>query len=492
MTTQQAARRSLVIRRRFVVGAFVFSLLLLTILSEPGLGRSGHRSHRRTSTSAWTRPMFLTSSFANSRYGLRTAGDLSTPFVAVSRAGSSEIVWAQGRERHCSIHARSRSASGQLAPTQLITAPGEGDVNCFFQAVSSPAGATVIVWGHSGINLRVGSTAPKFVRLLSPSGQLSPIQQLFNPGNYEVLDVAIDANGRATVLLQTHSGARDVVYVQRVESNGALDPPIAVAVIDDPAVLYSLNPTSGTVGTDRNGDVVLSWIQGDQNGSPGQLWVRTLSSNGTLGAAIQAYGFNTRFEDPGYALAVAPNGQVTIQAGSAYDSRGFPTGLAARVLTSSGALGRIQSVVPGGLAAASSGNTMDLVGLSDGTSVAAFLDHGHRGARLEVRTITAAGLGPVRTVATASCGHCMDYQLAASGTRSIAFWQTQSRYGIQYSAHLRTVSNTGSLGATQTRQTDSFRGRQPQLTAVAANATGQAILLLHQGRSLYITSGHVS
>jgi hypothetical protein len=518
MTNQNNARTHNEFEKaRVIAGALtVLALLWAGIFSNLAYGKSRHQTQRHHP--AWTKPALVTPA---GRGGgtLRALGDLGAPYVTVLPDGTSIVVWAQGSDANCMIKARSRSVSGQLGRTQTITSRGERSVNCIFQIATSPNGTAVIVWRHNGGGS--SGAGPYFVRARRSNGQLGPVQQLVNPGDqYAVLDVTIDPNGRATLLLSSSKllapfQTRDTIFAQRVESNGTLDPPITVADVNSPAVVYSLNPTAGSIGSDRTGDVVLTWLQANQVEGPPQLWARSLLANGTLGAPVEVVAFQASLEDPGYGVAVASDGQATFEWESppfdfsgvrdVYGGRAPTAGLSARVMAPSGALGTIGSVTPSGGIPTDTSDQMGLAGLENGTTVAAWWPIVHAVDRRNVvraRTITAGGLGPVRTIATTSCRECLieDYGLAAGESRSLAFWQTQRPFscracsgGIEYGVLGRAISSTGSLGAVQAIRTDAFtRPTSPTLAAAAIDSNGRVVVLLREPHGLYVTVGHVS
>jgi hypothetical protein len=439
--------------------------------------------------SGWTKPVLITRSTGYAGV-LSSSGALAGPFVSVASNGSSVIAWAQG-SRHCAIKLRARSASGHLGATQMVTAPGERSVECGFQAKGAANGTAVIIWRHADDSSN-RSPGPYFVRVRFPSGALGPIQQLANLGKqYAVVDLAVDSHGRATILLAAQTNAMpatSTVYVQRVEPDGVVDAPATVASLDGVGRLWSLDPERASVGVDRAGDVVLTWVQTDVASRDPQFWARVLFSSGTFGPAIEVATANTPDANlPAHTIVVAPDGRTVLDWGERETND--PTVLE-RTMNLDGTLGPIKPI----------GRSVDgVVPFANGAATSVGITTGMN--RLVERVFTPGHVGRSRIVASSGCRGCgiqIDDLMSRAG-HAWVFWMTDAPYhclrcyqGVKYTIQARSVSDTGFLGPIELVRTDGFPGPAgPTFAGLDINSNGDAVLVLRERHGEYVTASHL-
>jgi hypothetical protein len=461
-----------------VVGAVFLTGLLASMLTSLGYARSSGRTVARVT---WTKPTLIT--------GHGALG----PEVVMTAKGDSFVVWLQRGGSDGRLMARFRPASGAIGPIQTISSPAKGNsVSGNYRVVIDRQGNAVIVWSI------FKSPGGYYERTRFRSGRLGPIQRLadLSDPNAFASDIAMDPNGRATIISSTSNTEPQTIFAQRIEPNGALDPSTTVAVYSWP------KGTEGGVfggqigGFDRNGNAVVSWEEPFNCTCGQQIWARTLFSNDTLGPAIAVSPLRTLIQE--YAMVSAPNGQAAFVWSNAASLKsgknGIATGLQARFLTTGGGLTPIRTI-----RSYVFGDAFPLaervIGLANGSAVVAWYPTiGHRNV-LRERTVSPSGLGPEQDVASTKCDGCLlQAALASSGSRAFVAWLPTANYArssSQVGLQARYIPSAGRLGPVRTLE-PLGRVDVASTVSVAAAPNGQAVIVFDSSHGLEITAGRAS
>jgi hypothetical protein len=428
--------------------------------------------------------------------------------------GNSLVVWDQKG----TFRARSFSASGRLGATQVVW-PRSMGAAYESRLIVSPSGQALMLW-------RRDRDGAPYLRTRSPSGQLGPLEQPLgvrvNPSS--LIDAVITPGGRATLLIstQTHSSAGygGLLYVEQIEANGALDPPVTVADVNPPGDLETLNPISGTIGADSRGDVVISWLQATTVQGTPQLWTRTLSASGVLGSAIQVQTLACCLLNPPYAVTVTPSGKTTfVWEFTQLRGDGGGEQVQARAMTAGGALGQVRNISPVYTSRYTTHNSDGFYGLQLGglfasplgndAAVVGWITYGPQSSAFYERRISQSGLASSKTIVADATGNELPNkrhpvtaqptqgELVAGGDSALAVWtiagpSTHPAAFYDWGLLGRSVSGTGNLGPVKTvfdpGQLNPF---VPSNVDVAMNASGRAVAIANSYHGLAITTGRV-
>jgi PKD domain-containing protein len=154
------------------------------------------------------------------------AVDLSAPSTSVanarivtSRSGHTVVAWARNDGTNTIIEVTSRPPGGGFGPAQPLSVTGQ---NADAAAVAvNEAGAAVVAWlRFDGMNFRAQA------RARPAGGAFAPVQDMSAAGQPALSpDVAIDGQGRSTVVWSRPNGAGDTVVQSRgLTAAGALGP----------------------------------------------------------------------------------------------------------------------------------------------------------------------------------------------------------------------------------------------------------------------------
>jgi hypothetical protein len=196
-------------------------------------------------------------------------GDL--PQLALGPAGAATAVWWGNDAAGFSVvQARRIDASGALGPVVDVSAPGEGSEPRV--AVDASGDATVVLPGDAGSDSIIRA------RRIDASGALGPVIDVSSTamgadGFWP--QVAVDADGNATVVWARHLASEYVVQARRLEADGTLGP------------IHDLSAAADLIGdiaiaADPAGDAFMVWSWFD--GPGGHIQARRLRSDGTLSA----------------------------------------------------------------------------------------------------------------------------------------------------------------------------------------------------------------
>jgi DNA-binding beta-propeller fold protein YncE len=227
-------------------------------------------------------------------------GDVAdTPQVVMDSGGNAVFVW---RGPLGTVQTRTRSAAGALGPIETLAKGYDPSV-----ALDANGNAVFVWFGPQGyIQTRSRSAA----------GTLSAVQTLAGPDAVGPPQLAVDPNGNAVYVWIRFDGTTDCgggtmqpcprVQTRARSATGALSPTQTLS----PAGTFADYGLGGPkVGIDANGKAVYVW-RASYSGCRGCIQIRSRSATGTLDA-IQTVSPTTRDSDfP--RIAVAPNGNAVV------------------------------------------------------------------------------------------------------------------------------------------------------------------------------------
>ncbi len=426
--------------------------LLLVLICTLGVGSLPSAAlarvrQRSGAPSVWTAPQLL----GTSRLPKVVFGEVGLA-VGMAADGSTLTLW----NSH-GIHARWRSATGQLGPDQLV-APNVIDDG---KVAMAPNGTAVIVWF-----VNHGAQSEAFARLRSADGQLGPVRDLGSQMD-DLLSVAYGPrDGLARFMWAQTSALPHGVFIAPLRDPGGL---LAPTPLDDPAQDTDGNVSEAAVAVDAAGASLIVWV----NQSLHKVLGRVLSRTGSLGPILtiaDAASFVGSY--PEVALSPSGTGYVVWREGGGPEANGgwdFATHVFARQVNLSGAMG---PTLPIGRMLVDLGNHFfDVATFSDGRGMVAWSQGNAAGITGRILSRTHAG-APFRI----SSAEGLDPWLVAAGRRAIAVWTDWSKARQQpYGLKSRTISESGGLGAPVVLFPQTGRGQYIRANTVAGNAKGQLV-----------------
>jgi len=249
--------------------------------------------------------------------------DALAPQVAVASSGAATVAWVRSNGTNFQVQAR-RILAGGTPEESTKTLSGSGQDAAAPQIAVSPGGAATVVWKRfDGANYLVQE------RRIAADGTLEASARTLSEAGRDAVEpqVAVDGNGKATVVWTRFDGADSIVQMRRVGSEGT---PAASATSLSAAGESAVQPR---VAVNSVGAVTIAWARFD-----GVNWIvqaRRLTTSGALSGSVQslsATGGNAAEPQ----VAVAGDGTSTI-AWSRFDGTSFV--IQARRITAAGALG---------------------------------------------------------------------------------------------------------------------------------------------------------
>ncbi len=249
--------------------------------------------------------------------------DALAPQVAVASNGTATVTWIRSNGANFLVQARRILPGGTLEEsTRTLSASGQDAMAP--QVAVSPGGVATVVWKRfDGANYLVQE------RRIAADGTLEASARTLSASGRDAVEpqVAVDGNGRATVVWTRFDGSDSIVQVRRVGSDGApATTTTSLSAVGESAVQprVAVNPV---------GAVTIAWTRFD-----GFNWIvqaRRLSASGALVGSVQSLSATGRSAaEP--QVAVSGDGTSTI-AWSRFDGTSFA--IQARRITSAGALG---------------------------------------------------------------------------------------------------------------------------------------------------------
>jgi hypothetical protein len=249
--------------------------------------------------------------------------DALAPQVAVASTGTATVTWVRSNGTNFVVQARRILPSGTPEEsTKTLSVSGQDAAAP--QVAVSPGGAATVVWKRfDGAHYLVQE------RRIAADGTLEASTHTLSEGGQDAVEpqVAVDGNGKATVVWSRFDGSDSIIQVRRVGSEGT------------PAASFTSLSASGEsavqprVAVNTVGAVTITWTRFD-----GSNWIvqsRRLSSSGALVGSAQSLSATGRSAaEP--QVAVAGDGTSTI-AWSRFD--GTSLVIEARRITAAGALG---------------------------------------------------------------------------------------------------------------------------------------------------------
>ncbi len=425
--------------------------LLLVLICVLGVGMLPSAAlarvrQRSAAPSVWTAPQLL----GTSRLPKVVFGEVGLA-VGMAADGSSLTVW----NSH-GIHARWRSANGQLGPDQLV-APNVIDDG---KVAMAPNGTAVIVWFVSH-----GEQSEAFARVRSADGQLGQVRDLGDQLDSPLFRVTYgprDGLARFMWAQALPHGA----FIAPLSATGGLLPAMP---LDDPSQDTDGNVSDASVAVNAAGDSLIVWV----NRSLDKVLGRALSRAGSLGPILTiANAASFAGAEPEVALSPSGTGYVVWREGGGPTANGgwdFVTHVFARQVNLSGAMG---STLPIGQIFSDPGtHVANVATFGDGRAVVAWSQGSESVVTGRILSRTHAG-APFRI----SSAEGLDPWLVAAGRRAIAVWTDWSKARQQpYGLKSRTIAESGGLGTPEVVFPQTGRGQYFRANAVAGNAKGQLV-----------------
>jgi hypothetical protein len=249
--------------------------------------------------------------------------DALAPQVAVAPTGTATVTWVRSNGTNFVVQAR-RILPGGTPEESTKTLSGSGQDSAAPQVAVSPGGAATVVWKRfDGAHYLVQE------RRIAADGTLEASAHTLSESGQDAVEpqVAVDGNGKATVVWTRFDGSDSIVQVRRVGSEGT---PVAAFTSLSAVGQSAVQPR---VAVNTVGAVTVAWTRFD-----GSNWIvqsRRLSSSGALVGSAQSLSASGRnAAEP--QVAVAGDGTSTL-AWSRFDGNSLV--IEARRITSAGALG---------------------------------------------------------------------------------------------------------------------------------------------------------
>jgi hypothetical protein len=250
--------------------------------------------------------------------------------VAVDPQGRATVVWQRfdgSSSAGCcwKIESRRLGADGTLEAIRILSAEGQNALTP--RVATDSEGRATIVWRrYDGANYRVQS------RRLGADGSPEAIQTLSEAGQEAgVAQVAIDSQGRATVVWAAGAASNDEVQSRRLGADGS------------PEAIQTLSPPGGNgflpqIAVDPQGRATVVWIF--RAGNPFWIQSRRLGADGAPGPVrtLAQGGWDPQ-------IAVDPKGRAT----AVWQPPGYPWPVESRRFRADGSLaGPAKTVRSGG------------------------------------------------------------------------------------------------------------------------------------------------
>jgi hypothetical protein len=193
------------------------------------------------------------------------------------------------------------------------------------QLAVAPAGDATVVWaGYEGLGDPV-----VLARKIEATGQLGPIQHVTEPGETGTSpDVAVDADGNATVVWTKLDGGDAIVRARRITVSGTLEDAQDVSVPGEDA-------NSAQVAVDAADNAIVAWRRPDSRGHT--IQARRIDAAGGLGTIVDISDGSTN--DSTFEVAAGSSGNAFVVW---VDSAGSGGGvIEARRIAAGGGLGPI-------------------------------------------------------------------------------------------------------------------------------------------------------
>jgi hypothetical protein len=234
---------------------------------------------------------------------LSRQGDLrrpQSPQVAVDSEGRATVVWAAtGVAGTCAarvVKAVRLDSAGNPGQVQTLSEWRDScDIDPSAQVAVDPGGRATVVWSRTEFVLPCCSNHPVEAVRLDAAGNPGPVQTLSEPGFNGPPGVAVDPEGRATVVWERRSEGSNVLGAVRLDAAGNPSP---VQTLSEGDVL-----AEPQVAVDSEGRATIVW----QRVGPGfRVGVARLDADGNLGVVETL----ARGRDP--QVAVDPEGRATV------------------------------------------------------------------------------------------------------------------------------------------------------------------------------------
>jgi len=224
--------------------------------------------------------------------------DALAPQVAVAPDGTAVVVWTRWDGANFRIQERRIGPDG--APEEATrTLSGSGQDAADPQVDVGPDGTATVVWRRfDGFHPLVQ------VRRIAPDGTSEEASQRLSESGQDAVepDVAVAADGTATVVWSRFDGSDSIVQTRRVEADGTLAPTAALSTAGESAIEPQVELGPG-------GDATVVWDRFD-----GANWViqgRRLSAAGaTEGAVLDLSAAGRSAAEP--QLAIDGDGLATV------------------------------------------------------------------------------------------------------------------------------------------------------------------------------------
>lgn len=179
-------------------------------------------------------------------------GNADSPQVVITNSNEAIAVWAQNDGTHNSIYANRYTPSGGWATEVLIENGNNGHAASPKVAVDS-AGNAIVAWSQD-----VGGYDNIYTNRYTPTGGWGTETLVANGNNGGARDpqIAIDANGNATLVWREYDGTRDSLYASRyTESTNSWGTEVLLESGNNGHV------RTPRIAIDHNGNAIAVWAQ---------------------------------------------------------------------------------------------------------------------------------------------------------------------------------------------------------------------------------------
>jgi hypothetical protein len=243
----------------------------------------------------------------------KTGRDAADPRVAVAPDGTATVAWKRFDGFHDRIEERRITPAGERLPaesTNLLSADKQDAVEP--EVASAPDGTSTVVWSRYD-----GSDSIVQERRIdpqgAPEGELAEVDNLSAEGeNAQQPEVAVDPDGEATVVWSRFDGSNWLIQGQRLDPAGALDGTVANLSAT------GRDAAEPELAIDAEGRTTVVWERYD--GSSFVVQARRLDAAGVPGAVQNLSAGGRDAAEP--QLAVDPDG-TAIVVWSRFDGSNF-------------------------------------------------------------------------------------------------------------------------------------------------------------------------
>jgi hypothetical protein len=406
-------------------GALIAASLLVWALAEPAWA-------------TFSAPIALSGQVANAPKAVNDAN------------GNAIAVWSQYDGAKWPVLVRPISAAGEPGPVQSLSAAAERPV--YPQIAGDGDGGAIVVWSQPN-----GVSTPLKARSISASGRLGKLQTVSRGPTTARPRIVSDGKGKAIVIWSQGRRGHHRIMARKITAAGRLG---AVKTLSG-AGRKSEDPE---VATDAHGDAVVVWSQpGDKNS---RIKARRISSKGVLGHVKTLSGSKQDAALPDIASDRRGNA-VAVWTQFAKGNHGH---VKARRIGAKGGLGQVKTL-------GDDDGTPDISADARGDSTVAWDFYGHGQTGIQARQISPSGaLGPLQTLLAKKGGVANEPSVGtdAAGNATVLWflYRNQATWPVQ----ARQISTTGALGPTQTiTSIDGIR-----YTSIAVNGEGDAFAVWSQ------------